>query len=132
MRNIIVEGEKSLSYIDDICNPLIKTLERSSTLPSHQLAGHVANFDFWMGEARHCLDVIDGYTQRFERMEKAQQSQTEVEGVSEMPLQRGVKDNERRKLRQKVCATANKFLERCYNEQLIDEEALQAHQEKLA
>lgn len=121
-----------MSYIDDICNPLIKTLERSTTLPSHQLAGHAANLDFWLGEAKHCLNVIDGYAQRFERMKKAQQSQTEVEGVSEMPLQRGVKDNERKELRQKVYATANRFLERCYNEQLIDEEALQAHQEKLA
>jgi hypothetical protein len=120
-----------MSYIDDISNPLIKTLERSTTLPLHQLAGHAANLDFWMDEAKHCLNVIDGYAQRFERMKKAQQAQTDTQGASEMPLQRGVKDHERKELRQKVRAAANAFLERCYREQLIEAEALQAHQEKL-
>lgn len=118
--------------MDDICNPLIKTLERSTTLPTHQLVGHVANLDFWMDEAKHCLNVIDGYAQRFDRMKKAQQSYTEAEKVSGMPLQRGIKDNERKELRQKVCTAANRFLERCLSEQLIEEEALQAYKEKLA
>lgn len=120
-----------MSYIEDICNPLIRTLEHSTTLPLHQLAGHAVNLDFWMTESGHCLLVIDGYAQRFERMKKAQESKVEVEGVNETPLQRGVKDNERKDLRKKVCTAANRFLERCYNEQLIDEEAFQTHQERL-
>jgi hypothetical protein len=121
-----------MSYIDDICNSLIKTLERSTTLPSHQLAGHAANLDFWMEEARHCLNVIDGYAQRFERMKKAQEAQAKVENMKEMPLQRGVKDNERKELRQRVYTAASRFLERCYHEQLIDDDVMQAHQERLA
>lgn len=120
-----------MSYIDDICNPLIKTLERSASLPSHQLAGHAANLDFWMDEAKHCLLVIDGYPERFERMKKAQQAQVEVAGGREMPLQRGIKDSERKELRQKVLAAANKFLDRCYSEQCVDEVTLDAHRDNL-
>jgi hypothetical protein len=46
-------------------------LAKFATLNRHQLAGQVANLDFWLAEARHWLDVIDGYRPRFERLKAA-------------------------------------------------------------
>jgi hypothetical protein len=65
-------------------------------------------------------------------MKKAQQAQVKVAAGHEMPLQRGIKDSERKELRQKVLAAANKFLDRCYSEQCGDEVALEAHRDKLS
>jgi hypothetical protein len=50
-----------VSYFDGICAPLVRTLEHSACLPVHQLAGHAANLEFWVNEAKHCLAVIEGY-----------------------------------------------------------------------
>lgn len=116
-----------LSYIENICAPPIANLERTTTLPTHQLAGHAANVDFWMAEIKHCLDVIDGYPQRFERMKKAQRIQAELDDINEKNIQRGFKEQQRKDLRLKVHQAAQRFLERCYNEQMIDFHALENH-----
>lgn len=42
-------------------------------MPSHLLAGHAANLDFWADEVAHCLAVLDSYETRFERMTLVQQ-----------------------------------------------------------
>jgi len=61
-----------VAYSSDIAKTLTQQLTRFVTLNRHQLAGHVANLDFWMAEVRHCFEVIDGYGQRFNRMKKAE------------------------------------------------------------
>ena len=121
-----------MSYIEDICEPLITTLERASNLPAHQLAGYVANLDFWLSEAKHCLQIVDGYEQRFERMKDAQEFQAKIEGVEEPLLQRGVGSKKIKIIRQQIELTVSKFLQRCFEEQLIDEETWQVHQEEMA
>jgi hypothetical protein len=61
-----------MSYSTEISKKLTETLARFATLNPHQLAGHVANLDFWLAETRHCVEVIEGYKKRFEAMKAAQ------------------------------------------------------------
>lgn len=61
-----------MSYATEISKALTETLARFATLNSHSLAGHVANMDFWLSEVRHCIEVINGYGNRFEAMTAAQ------------------------------------------------------------
>ena len=61
-----------MSYSTEISKTLTDTLARFATLNPHQLAGHVANLDFWLAEARHSVEVIEGYKKRFEAMKAAQ------------------------------------------------------------
>ncbi len=49
-----------MAYSSDITKILTDQITKFVTLNRHQLAGHVANLDFWTGEVRHCLNVIDG------------------------------------------------------------------------
>lgn len=63
-----------MSYSTDIAKTLTETLARFATLNPHQLAGHVANLEFWLSEARHCIGVIDGYGKRFDAMTAGQKN----------------------------------------------------------
>jgi hypothetical protein len=120
-----------MSYIEDICSPLIKVLEKTAQLPCHQLAGHVANLDFWMNEVEHCLGVVSGYDERFERMKEALQTQAAIEGIEPNLLQRGVKFKTGKDLQKQLRAATSRFLQRCHDERLINDQTLQAYQEKL-
>lgn len=61
-----------MSYATEISRTLANTLDRFVTLNPHQLAGHVANLDFWLLEVRHCINIIGGYRERFNAMTAAQ------------------------------------------------------------
>ena len=115
-------------YIEAVCTPLIKTLDHSAALPANQLAGHAANLDFWLGEARHCLAVIDGYHERFERLRAGQAKYEKQKSIVDAgpPLRRGTKDQKRQELRRAVCDAIERFLSRCHREGLLSEEALRA------
>jgi hypothetical protein len=49
-----------MAYSSDITKTLTLQIRKFVTLNRHQLAGQVANLDFWLAKVRHCLDVIDG------------------------------------------------------------------------
>jgi hypothetical protein len=53
------------------------------TFNRHQLAGQVANLDFWLAQVRHALAAIDGYGVRFVRMEAAQERYVAAHGTTE-------------------------------------------------
>ena len=69
-----------------ITKTLTVQITKVVTLNRHQLAGHVANLDFWVAEVRHCLDVIDGYDRRFEQMKAAQTAHISENGTVEFRL----------------------------------------------
>jgi hypothetical protein len=116
-----------------LTNMVTAQLPKFATLNRHQLAGHVANLDFWLAEARHCLDVIDRYRPRFERLKAAQAAHVAkhrtiefepgepyIRGRASQP--RSVPDHELKESRRPVRDAAYRFLARCYNEELIDDE----------
>ena len=75
-----------MAYSSELTDLLTAQLKRFASLNRHQLAGHVANLDFWLGEARHCLDVIDGYWPRFRRLKAAQAAHVAGHGTIEYHL----------------------------------------------
>jgi hypothetical protein len=62
----------AMPYSTDIAKTLNDQLQKFTTLNRHQLAGQAANLDFWLGEVRHCFNVIDEYRRRFDKMKVAQ------------------------------------------------------------
>ena len=129
-----------MAYVIDIAKALTDTLRVFTSLNAHQLAGHVANLDFWLGEVRHCLQVIDGYGDRFEQLKAAQMSHVTRKGTFQFeldddhehldsaesipPPKRNVKDSELKELRRSVRDATYRFLVRCYNERLLEKPVL--------
>jgi hypothetical protein len=125
-----------MPYSSDIAKILDDQIAKFVTLNRHQLVGHVANLDFWLAEVRHCLDVIDGYEPRFERLKAAQTEYVAEHRTVEFDLRdprhtqgpaappRRVSDAELRETRRSLCGVTYRFLVRCFNEDFIDEAAL--------
>src|SRR5262245_8072860 len=89
--------------------------------PAHQ--ENVANVDFWIGEAQHCLAVIDGYQDRFNRLQDSQAKYEKQFAVGALapPLRRSAKDHTRQELRRRLCDAIESFLNRCDREKLLPE-----------
>ncbi|MEZ6142732.1 MAG: hypothetical protein R3B84_19395 [Zavarzinella sp.] len=111
-----------MPYIEDITEPLIHVLTHTGGLPIHQLAGHMANFEFWVGEVRHAFDVIDGYQTRFKKMTQAEKDNA---GRRIPPIRRGIKHLELNDLRVRLANAMYHILQRSFKEKLITELQLQ-------
>ena len=61
-----------MSFSTDMAKLVTEQLSRFNTLNRHQIAGQVANLDFWLAEVRHALDVLNGYGSRFQLLKTAQ------------------------------------------------------------
>ena len=126
-----------MAYSSDITRTLTTQITKFVTLNRHQLAGHVANLDFWLDEVRHCLDVIDGYNRRFEQMKTAQTKHITERGTVEFLLDdpcrtqqgatppRRVPSAELAEPRRHLCDATYRFLVRCFNEGLINKNELE-------
>ncbi len=119
-----------MSYTEDITRPLIETLSKTAGLPTFQLAGHVPNLSFWMAEVRHALDVIDGYPKRFEDMVAAQSEfdanhpdaakRREHHEYKYDPPRLALTPAQAERLSRELVTVANRVLDRCLKEELID------------
>jgi hypothetical protein len=121
-----------MAYSSEIATILTDQLKKFVTLNPHELAGHVANLDFWVAEVRHCLDVIDGYNPRFEQLKAAQARHISEHGTLEFRIDepsllsapsppRRVADRELQDARRLLCDATYRFLVRCFKAGLIDE-----------
>ncbi len=122
-----------MAYLTEISKPLSDQLTKFATFNRHQLAGQVANLDFWCGELRNCLEVLDGYKARFERMKNAQVKYAAEHKTIEFDLDdpcccRGPAQLPKRidhrviaEARQSLCDAMHRFLARCLKDGLIDE-----------
>ncbi len=125
-------------YSSDIADLLTSQLARFVTLNRHQLAGQVANLAFWLAEVRHCLEVIDGYEARFERLKAAQMNHAAKHGTAEFLLHdpcctkqaaappRRAPDSGLKGSRRSLCDATYRFLVRCFHEGLIGESGLRS------
>jgi hypothetical protein len=125
-----------VAYSADIAKVLTDQLTKFVTLNRHQLAGHVANLEFWLDEVRHCLSVIDGYGLRFEQLKAAQTKHVAEHKTVEFDLRdpcctqsraappKRVSDSELTGARRAVSDATYRFLVRCFNEGLIEEATL--------
>jgi hypothetical protein len=84
------------SYIDEIASALTRVLTVACDGTPDKFAEYSANAEFWVAEARHALDVIDGYERRFENMKHAAQSDLRNDSTrTESPMQRSTKYSDR-------------------------------------
>ncbi len=63
-----------MTYVEDITETPISTLHFVSGLPAHKVASHAANLEFWIGEVQHTFDGLDGYGERFKKLQNSQRS----------------------------------------------------------
>jgi hypothetical protein len=128
----------SVSFSSDMANLVTEQLSRFVTLNRHQLAGQVANLDFWLAQVRHCQQVIDGYPKRFDRLKAAQGRYAANHHTTEFEFHdpcctgrpvappRRVPDGELRDARRSLCDAAYRFLVRCFHEGFIEESVLRS------
>jgi hypothetical protein len=57
-----------MSYIDELTESLVKVTSTACGGPTEKFVGCAANRSFWVAEASHVLELIDGYPKRFEKM----------------------------------------------------------------
>jgi len=134
--------DRSDTYIERLCDALGDVLERAAGGTKDRLAGYVANFDFWVDEASHCLRLIKEYDDRSDRFREVQQrvaaggwpNYDERSGF--VPPPRDAKHstswNARKEARRKVVGAMAKFLNRCAKEGLIDEATRSATAAKIS
>jgi hypothetical protein len=125
-----------VSFSTDMAGLVADQLSRFVTLNRHQLAGQVANLDFWLAQVRHALAIIDGYGVRFVRMHAAQEQYVAAHGTTEFtpgadfPTERKassprrIPDRELQKARRALTEAAFRFLDRCQRDGLISESQL--------
>jgi hypothetical protein len=124
-----------VSYSTEIAKLLADQLTKFATLTRHQLAEQVANLDFWLAEVRHCLEVIDGYRARFQRLKAALTryvaEHDTVQFAPDDPCIRWSPTPPRRvpaealgEARRSVGDAAYRFLVRCFREGLIEASAV--------
>jgi hypothetical protein len=125
-----------MAYSSDIAKILTDQITKFATLNRHQLVGHLANLDFWATEVRHCLEVIDGYSRRFEQMKTAQTKFAADHGTVEFRLgdprhtrqsatpPKRVPSQELGEARRELCDAFYRFLIRCFHEGHLGEGAL--------
>jgi hypothetical protein len=111
-------------------------LSRLATLNRHQLAGQVANLDFWLAQVQHGLEVVDGYRQRFRRLKAAHEKHVMEHRTTEFFLSdpcctqgkpvspRRVSDKELKDARRALCEATRRFLLRCWNDGFVEEAVL--------
>ena len=125
-----------MAFSSDIASLISDQLSRFITLNRHQLAGQVANLDFWLTQVRNALNVLDGYNKRFEKLRAEQEKYVVAHGTTEFDAgidyygkpspPRRVPDGELREARKALCESTYRFLIRCCNEGLIQESELRA------
>jgi hypothetical protein len=138
-----------MAYSIDRAALLASQLERFAHSNVHQLAGQVANLDFWLDEAAHALRVLDEYPQRFRRLRDAQVGWVEAHGtkVSDYcPICRGgcefgpqtppaptrIPAEQIEEARVGLRHSAYRFLLRCHRSGQLDQAAVRAACERIA
>ena len=122
------------NYSIALAEQLTSQFGRFVTLNPHQLAGQVANLEFWSDELAHVLEVLDRYNARFEQLAAAQREyvaghQTQEfrlddqwgESYQTPPPPRRLADRPRLVARSQLCDSFYRLLLRCHSAGLIDE-----------
>jgi hypothetical protein len=94
-----------------------------------------ANVDFWVDEARHCLDVIAGYEKRFRAMRTSTASHDASHGhdwTIDSRVTKSTKSHDRNVAKTRVTEVARRFLRRCEKTGDLDQATVIALCERLA
>jgi len=126
-----------MTYIEEISSALVRVLTHACDGEPQRFAGYAANAGFWIGEAKHCLDVIDGYQDRFDRLRKAtmkyaSEAEQDEWGHNTFGLAtRSTKYSDRATAKRDVLEVSRRFLKRCEKMRLLEDAELIACAQKL-
>jgi hypothetical protein len=141
-------GSMAIAITIDRAAGLAQQLERFAHSNLHQLAGQVANLDFWLGEVDHALRTIDDYPRRFGCLRDAQMAWVKVHstkvsgycsicgGGCELGAQtpeppKRIPSQRMEEARNQLRGSALRFLLRCYRAGLVDEAAVRGASDRL-
>ncbi|HEX4795583.1 MAG TPA: hypothetical protein VH370_17465 [Humisphaera sp.] len=105
-----------MSYIDDLADSLIKVVSTACGGHETAFAGYAANREFWVAEAIHVLEVINGYQQRFERMSEASMAHREpnlIDWSNDPITAQSSNAGDLSRARRRVRDAMRRFLSRC-------------------
>jgi hypothetical protein len=122
-----------MAYSLEACELLTKQIQKFASLNRHQIAGHIANIEFWANEVRHALMLIDGYRERFERLSFAQNQYATQNNVIEFDLEEPylsgrasrpvrIDKKDQKQTRQQLVDSWRRFLVRCTREGMLSED----------
>jgi len=130
-----------MAYSIDRAVLLAEQIERLRHLNAYQLAGQLANLDFWLDEAASALRTIDEYPARFRRLGGAQTAWVKAHGIKVSgycgicqggcelgPQTPGppvrISSGRMAEARARVCRAVYQWLLRCHRCGLLDEPSL--------
>ncbi len=104
-----------MTYVEEICLAVIRTLDHASFHKGVRLAGYAANAEFWAAETRHALDCIEGFQTRCEKLIDARRRHAEAAGVDVDPswVTPTVTAEELGKMKERLLASATRFFRLC-------------------
>jgi hypothetical protein len=137
-----------MAYSLEIADAVSRTIGKFVTLNNHQLAGHLANLEFWTRQIENALDAVDGYAKRQRTLEQAQKQYIKTHETRQFSIDenearrkyenefgpiRAVPDRSRidaetlATKRRNIVDSFYRFILRCFKERLLTkEEARQA------
>ena len=128
---VLRRSTKMSVYILSLGDSLKSVLASVVSCQHSQFAGYCANIEFWFSEAEHLHEISSTYEDRLERMKKGVKSYKRL-GFSEgnfddcnEPYQsvgRTSKKGDRKRICAEVSEGLQKFIERAYGLELIDEQ----------
>jgi hypothetical protein len=117
-----------MTYIDEITGALVRVLTHACDGPPHRFAGYAANAEFWIDEARHCLDVIDGYKHRFSKMRAVTREHSDSPSVgygsSSVLTTKTSTSSDLTAARRQLFDAVARFLRRCEKTQALEQDAI--------
>jgi hypothetical protein len=135
-------------YMQELCDALTDVLDRCAQLDRRRLAGYAHNIDFWISEIHHRLTLIDGYLERRRNMVDGTKAvyQDDINrsigldfpyfpsvptiaslvtpNVTDTSTNWAELEDETDRLRKQVLASARRFVMKCLDAKLIDQEQL--------
>lgn len=132
-----------MAYTLDIADAVQATVGKFVTLNTYQVAGHVANLEFWKVQVKHALVMLDGYDERQRVREHAQREYIRTHDTRQFfpgdlplhqdypehyPLHRAAPDRHRidvatlQSRRREIADGFYRFLRRCHTEGLLSGE----------
>ncbi|WP_442481571.1 hypothetical protein [Aeoliella sp. SH292] len=136
-----------MAYSIEVADALVKTLGKFKTLNNYQLAGQLANIEFWADEVRHVVRVLDGYSRRDSDRKKSERHYINTHDTKRfdayekevfndvldpeflrpaLPDDYLIESSVIKAKRQQVADALYHFLKRCHKEQLLTGEEAKA------
>lgn len=132
-------------YMQELCDALTRVLDHCAQLDRRRLAGNANNVEFWVSEIQHRLMLIDGYIERRQNMLAGtnavyqddinrnvgphHHSVPRIESlttpnVTDTLANWDELETEAAELRKQVLASTKRFVMKCLDTELIDQDQL--------